>query len=89
MPDPEAQEPTAADIARATAVRAAVTMGVELAVLLAVMLVSQHQDAIAQRWRGLRALAARRAAAGLPADAGLRVGDFARTVSAYDHGDRA
>jgi hypothetical protein len=83
---PEDGDESAANVARDQAVRAAVTMGVELAVLIGITLFVHHQDALALRARRLRALVRRGRA---PGDTGLQVADFRASVSAWDHAERA
>jgi hypothetical protein len=74
--------------ARDQALGALVSLAVELGVLLALSLAVQHRETIALQLRRARARARRMAGNALPDDAGLRVGEFAAAVSAYDHGAR-
>jgi hypothetical protein len=82
----EAADGGAAQLARDQAVRVAVSMGVELAVLLAITFVVHHQDALALRARRLRAMIRNTRA---PGDAGLQAAEFSAAVSAWDHAERS
>jgi hypothetical protein len=85
MADQARQDDDAAT-ARAAVINGALSIGVQLAMILAVRYWIDHQEQIAMRGRRLRALARR---TGLPADLEFQVREFARAVSAYDHGDRS
>ena len=87
MANPESHDDDAAAIAQEQIIRTVVSVGAQLAVLLAANWVYLHADDIKDRARALAAIARRRPSR-LPPDAALQVCDFARTVSAYDHGER-
>jgi hypothetical protein len=80
----------AAAIAQEQVTRTAISVAVNIGAILAVNWLYLHADDVKDRAQALAELARRRRRGGaLPADAGLQAREFARAVSAYDHGDRS
>jgi hypothetical protein len=86
--DQEQDDDSAAAIATEQLIRTAISIGTQLAIILAVNWAYLHADDVKDRGRALLAVARRRKSR-LPPDAGLQAREFGVMVSAYDHGDRA
>lgn len=82
--DQGAGHDSAADIARETMIRVAVTYAAEIIVILSVSVVIAHREDIARGAR--RAVArARRRWSRIPPDAGLQIAELNRAVTEWSH----